>query len=628
MCKDWKLSRYTYIPVTFSLSRLLLLALCLHAPLLTAREFVASHSLSFPARQNQYVHVTLRLPVNSRYVELALPNWTPGSYVIRDYAAGLERFQAVDGSSKNLDAEKVAKNRWRINTENVSELTVSYDVWAGELGVASSWIESGFALINGAGVFMYSSDSKDWPQEVVVHRPDSWSRIQTSLAPLTEPGRYSAKDYDELVDSPIVIGNAAEYRFENDGQGYVLVNLGETAFWDGERSVQDVTAIVNAQQDFWTVNPFERDYLFLNLLLEARGGLEHDHSTVMMSSRWAMRNRKEYIKWLALVSHEFFHSWNVRRMRPEVLAEYDYDREVYTRELWLAEGLSSYYDNLLLFRAGLITVAEYFELLAAEFRNYFTIPGRAVRSAELASFDSWIKHYVPDANSVNSTVSYYRRGALIGFVTDVAIRRETDNEASLDTVMQEMYRQYGPDGPGKGSYPPGAFEEMVSSIAGERVRDMLSKLLRTPRDPDVDQALDWFGLQLDRAPERTVADSSGSPAPGGFGLSWESVNGLLTVEYVVKDGTAAQAGVLPGDELLAINGLRVLPETIDSRMTSLLPEERVELTLARNGELLTLPVYVQHAIPEKFEIILEPEINRRNKARMEKWLGRELRFGQ
>ena len=610
----------------FALFCLATLALCLQASPLNAQELVARHSLSFPQRHNQYVHVSLRLPVQNDQVELALPNWTPGSYVIRDYAAHLERLKATDIHGRILNVEKQAKNQWRIDTTGIQELTIDYDVWAGELHVSSSWIESDFALLNGAGIFLYSADSLDWRQEVEVELPDAWSRIQTSLNPLAGNGHFVAVNYDELVDSPIVAGNAPEYRFSNDGQNYVLVTIGETRFWDGERAAEDVTAIVKAQQEFWAVNPFDRDYLFLNFLLEASGGLEHDHSTVMLSNRWAMRNKSDYIKWLTLVSHEFFHAWNVRRMRPEALASYDYDKEVYTRELWLAEGLSSYYDNLLLFRSGLIGVAEYFELLAAEFRNYFTIPGREARSAELASFDSWIKHYVPDANSVNSTVSYYRRGALIGFVTDAAIRRESKNRASLDTVMREMYGKYGPDGPGKGRYPRGAFEDMVESVAGPEVRAMVENLLRTAGDPDVDQALDWYGLQLDRAPGRSAAELSGDPAPAGFGVSWKTVDSLLIIEHVMRDGSAAEAGVLPEDELLAINGLRVLPQTVDKRISSLLPEEQVQLTLVRNGQLLTVSVRVQHSIPEIYEITSKPKMSKREKERLEKWLGRDLQF--
>lgn len=620
--------RFSKISKLFALFCFVLLAPCLFVPSLEAQEPTTRHSLSFPQRNQQYVHVVLQLPVQKETLELALPNWTPGSYVIRDHAAHLERLEVRDQSGRILEAEKVAKNRWRIDTQGARELTINYDVWAGELHVSSSWVESEFALLNGAGIFLFSADSRGWPQEVNVELPESWARVRTSLTPIQENRQFIASNYDELVDSPIFAGNAPEYRFSHEGQDYRLVNQGESVFWDGQRSMQDLEAIVKAQQEFWGENPFDREYLFLNFLVDAGGGLEHDHSTVIMGSRWAMRNEKEYIKWLALVSHEFFHSWNVRRMRPEALASYDYDKEVYTRELWLAEGLTSYYDNLLLFRARLINVAGYFELLAAEIRNYFTVPGREVRSAEQASFDSWIKHYVPDANSVNSTVSYYRRGALIGFVTDTAIRRETKNRSSLDTVMRQMYQQYGPGGPGRGVYPSGAFEEIVESVAGPQVRAMVEELLQTTRDPDVDAALDWYGLRLNRTPRRTAAEKSGEPVPGGFGLSWKADHPRLIIEHIVHGGTAAEAGVLPGDELLAINGLRVLPESIDGRIASLQPDEQVELTLARNGQLLVLSVRVQNAIPEKFEIVTKPKMSQKEKVSLEKWLGMDLYFGK
>ncbi len=593
---------------------------------LQAQELVARHSLSFPRYKNQYVHVVFTVPVNAEQLEVSLPNWTPGSYLIRDFATHLENFKATGENGQQLVQHKIAKNRWRIETAGARELAVSYDIWAGVLHVSSSWVSSDFALINGAGVFLYSEASRGWPQQVIVKPHESWNNIHTSLKPGSLNGQYLARDYDELIDSPIVAGNAPHYRFEADGQGYVLVNTGETSLWDGERSVRDLTALVKAHQKFWGSNPFDRDYLFMNFQMEAKGGLEHDHSTVLMSSKWAMRGDIDYIKWLALVSHEFFHSWNVRRMRPEALARYDYDKEMYTRELWLAEGLSSYYDNLLLFRAALIEVQDYFELLATEFRNYETIPGRNVRSAELASFDSWIKHYVPDANGVNSTISYYRKGSLIGFVTDSAIRRETDGKASLDTVMRRMYSLYGPQGQGSGSYPPGAFEAAVESVAGRDVRIMVENLLQTTADPDLDTALDWYGLRLDRTPGRTAARLSGLPLPAGFGLTWDKKSPLLIVESVILGSTGAAAGILPGDELLAINGSRVTLKNFDLRMQQLLPDEKVKLTLVRQEQLLDLNVDVQAAIPETYSIRLNPDIERRQKTRLKDWLGRDLRF--
>jgi len=546
--------------------------------------------------------------------------------MIRDFAAHVENFQAGGEDGRMLDVVKVAKNLWRINTNGISNLVVDYDVWAGELHVSSSWVSSEFALINGSGIFLYSEESRRWPQQVIVNAPSVWSKTWTSMKAGSGANEFLARDYDELVDSPMVAGNAAEYRFEVDGQGYVLVNTGENGLWNGERSARDVAALVKTQQKFWGVSPFDRDYLFLNFLVEWRGGLEHDFSTVMMTSKWAMRSNKDYIKWLSLVSHEFFHSWNVRRMRPEALAEYNYDSEVYTRELWLAEGLSSYYDNLLLFRSELIDVRDYFELLAAEFRNYETTPGRKIRSAELASFDSWIKHYIPDANSVNSTVSYYRKGSSIGFVADAAIRKETDGKASLDTVMRKMYSLYGPTGPGQGSYPPGAFETVVETVAGPDVKAMIENLLQTTADPDFDQALDWYGLQLDREPGRSAAEKSGVPVPTGFGLAWDEEEYLLIVKNVIQGGAGATAGILPGDELLAINGSRVTAINLEDRMLRLLPDEIVELTLVRQEQLVALPVRVQNAIPKKYSITPKPGIRNRQKYRMEAWLGRDLQF--
>lgn len=584
------------------------------------------HELSFPQRHNQYVHVRATWPVGDAPFELAMPSWTPGSYLIRDYAAHIEDLLVRSADGRALEARKVAKNRWRIDPAGAREVTVEYDVWAGELNVATSWVEAGVALLNGAGIFLYSDESRDRPQQVRVLLPDGWAGVHTALRAAGEPAAYIARDYDELVDSPIVAGNLSRHEFSVDGHPYALVLGDSDRWWDPVKSREDVARIVETHQNFWGTNPFEREFLFINLFMGPFGGLEHDHSTVLMTGPMQMVHPGDYIKWLGLVSHEFFHAWNVRRMRPEALARYDYDREVYTRELWLAEGLSSYYDDLLLFRADLIDVSDYLELLGQEIRHYETMPGRQVRSAERASFDTWIKQYKPDENAVNSTVSYYRKGALIGFVTDTAIRRETGNRKSLDSVLRDMYGRYGPDGPGGGVYPPAAFEEMVERAAGPGVRHFVEHLLRTTDDPDVDAALDWYGLRLDRAPARAAADAAGLPAAAGFGVTWVASGPRLLAEQVIRGHTGADAGLLPGDELLAIDGLRVTPADYIGLLQRLLPGQTVELTLARHGRLLSLPVQVGEEIEGRYVILTKPRISRAEKERLSGWLGRELQF--
>jgi predicted metalloprotease with PDZ domain len=616
------------------LIRPLIVLCCLLLPWLTAAAAAADdaapvrHELSFPQRHNQYVHVRSTWPGGDAPIELAMPSWTPGSYLIRDYAAHIENLRAHAADGRVPEARKVAKNRWQIEPRGAPEVTVEYDVWAGELNVATSWVEAGVAVLNGAAVFLFSETSRNRPQEVRIRLPDDWAGVHTPLRATAEDGVFRARDYDELVDSPIVAGNLARHEFTVGGHPYALVLGDADRWWDPVKSREDVARIVEAQVDFWGVNPFEREYLFFNLFMGPFGGLEHDHSTVMMTDPQLMLQPKDYTKWLGLVSHEFFHAWNVRRMRPEALARYDYDREVYTEELWLAEGLSSYYDDLLLFRAGLIDVADYLDLLAQEIRNYETMPGRHVRSAERASFDTWIKQYKPDENSVNSTVSYYRKGALIGFVTDTAIRRETRNRASLDSVMRDMYARYGPDGPGRGVYPPGAFEEAVGRAAGADVRAFVEHLLQTTEDPDVDAALDWYGLRLERTPARSAATSAGRPVPAGFGVTWDASGPRLLAEQVILGHAGANAGMLPGDELLAIDGIRLTPFNYIARMQRLRVGQAVELTLVRHGRLLVLPAVVGEEIEERYVIGTKTRINRAEKDRLSTWLGRELRFVQ
>jgi len=587
---------------------------------------VINHQISFENRRNQYADVRLTLPVQSSSVDLVMPNWTPGSYLIREYAAHVESLQARGHSGKALQVTKIEKNQWRIATAGEQQIDVSYAVWSGELAANAAWIENDFAILNGAALFLYNENIRHLPQRLSIVLPDSWRNAHVAL-PQAKPGdEYLARDFDELIDSPILLGNTTNYPFALDGQEYELISQGDGRLWDMGKAADDLEKLVKSVQSFWQVNPLERKYLFMNIIAPGQGGLEHDYSTFVLSSPWQMRFRGDYIRWLSLLAHEFFHVWNVRRLRPQAFSKYEYNQETYSRELWLVEGLSSYYDNLLLFRSGLITVDEYLALLSDEILKYESAPGRKVRSAEQSSFDAWIKHYKPDANTINSDVSYYRRGSLIGFVADQKIRQATGGEFSLDDVMRELYRQYGVGSENPGGFPPRAFESLIEQLAGKKISQEIEDLLTSVSDPDVDSVLEFYGLQLDRQPGRQAAEAAGGPIPTDFGAVWNTTQPMLLIESVIRGSTGAEAGLLPGDELLAINNHRVDRFNIQDRLLRLQPGEEVELLLARNARVLTLPVKMQHAMPDKYRIGIKPDIGNREKKRMQEWLGLRLIF--
>src|SRR5271166_6274020 len=317
--------------------------------------------LRFSAPQTHYVEVEARVPVQgSSEIELMMAVWTPGSYLVREYARHLEEIQATGPDSKALELSKVRKNRWRVKTGGAAEIKVAYRVYGRAMSVQGNWVDGSFALLNGAATFLTPASSEPRPHEVALVLPPEWRTSVTGLpeAPGRKPHHYLAADFDTLVDSPIYAGNPAIYEFQVDGVPHYLVNEGEGGLWDGPRSARDVEAIVRAQKTFWGFLPYEK-YVFINLLTESGGGLEHKNSTVLMTSRWATRTRSSYLGWLNLVSHEFFHTWNVKRLRPAELGPFDYENEVYTPSLWVAEGITSYYDRLLVRRAGLCTVEEY-----------------------------------------------------------------------------------------------------------------------------------------------------------------------------------------------------------------------------------------------------------------------------
>ncbi|MEP6715772.1 MAG: PDZ domain-containing protein [Terriglobia bacterium] len=576
----------------------------------------------FPEPQRHYVSIEATFPTSGQSaIEVFMPVWTPGSYLIREYARQVEGAVASDPAGRPLRVVKSSKNRWRIDTGGAPAVHFAYRVYCHEMSVRTNWVEggsagdAGFALLNGAATFITLADKVKRPHEVRVELPSQWKTSISAMAGIE--GGFLAPDYDRLVDSPILAGNPSVYKFEVDDIPHYLVNQGEDGVWDGPRSAADVATIVRHYRALWGGLPY-RKYVFFNMITEARGGLEHADSLCMMTSRWATRTRAGYIDWLALVSHEFFHAWNIKRLRPIELGPFDYEAENPTRSLWIAEGITDYYARLALHRAGLITRQEYLGegtepargSLSATINTLQSTPGRLLQSAEQASLDAWIKLYRPDENTNNTAISYYTKGAVVGWLLDARIRQLTRGAKSLDDLMRLAYARYS----GDRGFTPDEFKATAEEVAGNPLRFFFARTVESTEELDYSEALDWFGLGF-RKP-------IGSEAKAWLGAETKVDNGRLLVSRIPRGTPAAQSNLSVEDEIVGIGDFRVRPDQLAQRLTLYKPRDQIVVLAARRDKLLRIDVTLGDQPLSNWQLEVRADATTAQQQHLSDWLAK------
>ena len=571
--------------------------------------------LRVPAPHTHYIEVSASIPTGGAgSVELMMAVWTPGSYLVREYARHVEALVARTTAGAGLAVEKSAKNRWRVQTGGAATVHVAYRVYGREMSVRTNWVDADFALVNGAPTFLTLVGGLSRPHEVEVVLPEGWTQAHTTLPAVAGSAhRFRAPDFDTLVDSPIVLGNPAVYAFTVDGKPHTLVNIGEAGVFDGAQAARDLAKVVLEHRGMWGSLPYDR-YTFFNLMTEAGGGLEHASSSVLMTSRWATRTRKAYVSWLQLASHEFFHAWNVKRLRPVELGPFDYERENTTRSLWVVEGITDYYGDLAVHRAGLADQKEFLEALSDNVKTLQTTPGRQVQAVELSSYDAWVRHYRPDENSPNVAISYYTKGYVLAWLLDARIGDLTKGAKSLDDVMRAAYGLYS----GTRGYTQQEFQAVAEQVAGASLTDFWEQGVSGVAELDYGRALAALGLRF--KPVEPPKDGEKDGPKAHLGAVTRSENGRLLVSQVHRGTPAFAAGLNVDDEIVGIGDFRVQADQLPARLEQYRPGDAVSVLVARRGRLERLEVTLGLAPTGTWAVEPDPAAPDASKARMTRWL--------
>jgi predicted metalloprotease with PDZ domain len=546
-----------------------------------------SYTLAFPQPHTHLYEVSLTIGnVTTPQLDLSLPIWTPGSYLAREYARHVQDFNAGDGSEPPLSWRKIDKATWRIETgangAQPKTIRARYRVYANELATQTSHLDATHAYFNGASLLMYVPGATDRPHRIKFITPEGW-RVTTPLALQPDPdGYYTAADYDRLVDSPTEIGTHKLLEFTVRGKPHRAAIWGQYEF-DDDRLKNDLTKIVEEGAKIFGGLPYDHYTFIIHVQPGIGGGTEHLNSNISMTQPGAFKSDRGYKGFLGLESHEYFHHWNVKRIRPVALGPFDYQRENYTHGLWVSEGVTSYYGDLLLRRAGLTSVNEYLEGLANTIANYEQTPGRFEQSAESASFDAWIKQYRPDENSINTAMSYYTKGELLGLIFDIEIRALSKNTKSLDDVMRLLLENHGLPKPG---FTDAELKSAFEKVAGVDLTGFWGRFVAGNDEIDFTAYLNKAGLQLTKGYRPgTPYAASKTDKPGSLGIRARPGGDRAVVANVIAGSPAYEGGVNAGDELIAVDGKKI--DAAGGVLNELHAGQRVTLTVFRRERLTT-----------------------------------------
>lgn len=452
-----------------------------------------TYTVRFPAPDKHVAEVEASFPTGGgKTLELMMPRWTPGFYRVENYADKVQDLVAKTPGGDTLKVEQPKKNRWTIQTGGAERVVVTYALKCESRSVTTNWVGDDLAVLNGGATFLTTAEAGKRPHDVKLELAAKWKQSVTGLdaAPGGKANHYRAADFDTLVDTPIVIGDPDTREFEVDGSKHVVANVGDFTDWDGKRAAADLEKMVREHRRLWGALPFKR-YVFLCVFRRGGGGLEHSNSTLLTCSATGMKTPEAYYSWLTFVSHEYFHAFNAKRLRPVELGPFDYEKEPQTTGLWVAEGITAYYDGLLTTRAGLGTSKEFLARLSGNIDKLQKSPGRLKQTLEQASLNVWTDSF-SGIGSSDKTVSYYVKGPVVAFLLDAKVRQESKGAKSLDDVMRLAYERYS----GEKGFTAEQFCKTTGEVAGTDLKAWFKTAVASAEELDYTEALDWYGLRF------------------------------------------------------------------------------------------------------------------------------------
>lgn len=558
------------------------------------------YNLRMQKPQSHYYNVEMELSgFSNKELDVKMPVWAPGSYLTREFSKNVNLVTAKDENGISLEVKKTSKNTWHIVKGKAKKVVVNYDVYAFELTVRTSFLDLTHGFVSSSGVFMYVDGFKDKGGLLEVFPHESFKVITTALKEngegITKDGSktFSFDNYDHLVDCPIEIGNQEVFSFDAAGVKHTVAIYG-FGNYDIEDLKTDMAKVVTGATGVFGQNP-NKDYTFIiHNVVDGQGGLEHSNSTVLSVNRWTY-SPSNYTDFLKLVAHEYFHLWNVKRIRPVELGPFNYDEENYTSLLWVMEGFTTYYEKLILLREGIYTKDQFLAKMFSGLNYIEGSIGARVQPVSHASFDAWIKAYRPNENSSNTTQSYYSGGSIKAMMLDAMIIKKYNGEKCLDDFMQLLYSKFY-KAKNRG-FSELEFKSELTTFLGQDMDDFFEKYIDGTEIPDYDAIFSAIGMHVKYV---------GTSKPI-VGLSMKDEGGKTIVTNVQSGSAAEDAGISVGDELIGANGLRADKASLENYFANLRDGELIDILYAREDQLLSSVIKVKMYEQPKFQYVVSDE---------------------